>query len=292
VLVLRVRIALIRSRILPVVAVVKIKRKKKSKKRKSSKSRNKKKKKKGKKRKRSKSSKKKKIVKGKRSGYTFFMMEERPNFVEKNPTATFGELAKIIGKHWREMPDQDKNKFIEMAEQDKERYERQMEKYSDDSSSSEEKPKKKKRKSSIKRDPNEPTRPLNPYILWAKDNRKKIKEDNPDVPGQEINKLCGKAWRNLPEGKKQHYNDLAQKDKSRYSKQMEEYRKNQAIEKEENLAMEKEKNNASTENKNNGIINENSNDNSRGSIKIEDKIKPEKTNDKKPKKSSDKMDSY
>jgi len=87
---------------------------------------------------------KKNKIKGAGNPYSFFMKEERKQFQEKNPTADFGELAKIMGVYWRtKMNDEDKKPYQKMAAEDKKRYQREMDEASSGSSSSSEVKKKK-----------------------------------------------------------------------------------------------------------------------------------------------------
>lgn len=66
------------------------------------------------------------------SAYIFFSKDERINIKAKNPNMSFGNIAKLIGERWKNIPDKDKNKFIKMADDDKKRYNREIEKYSKD----------------------------------------------------------------------------------------------------------------------------------------------------------------
>eukprot|EP00941_MAST-03F_sp_MAST-3F-sp1_P004242 g4242.t1 len=56
------------------------------------------------------------------TAYMFYSKAARPRIKEKNPTASFGELGKLIGNGWRNLPDSDKKPFEELARKDKERY--------------------------------------------------------------------------------------------------------------------------------------------------------------------------
>jgi hypothetical protein len=53
-----------------------------------------------------------------------------------------------------------------------------------------------------------PKRPNNPYSLWLNDDIKaRIKQENPNAKGQEINKLFGAEWKALSDEEKQPYID-------------------------------------------------------------------------------------
>jgi len=176
-----------------------------------------------KKKKRGKKKKKEKVLR-KRSAYAFYMRSERPKFALNNPTAAFGELSKIMGKHWsNNMTEEEKKPFYDMAKEDEKRYYKEKsEEGSESSSSSSEKKKPRKKR---KKDPNEPKKPSNAFIFWCKQNRSIVQTNNPDVTGQEITKLCGKLWKELTEVNKGPYKDLAAGDKLRYQKELEEYKK-------------------------------------------------------------------
>ncbi|KAI7907098.1 high mobility group box domain-containing protein [Cokeromyces recurvatus] len=59
------------------------------------------------------------------SAYMFFSQENRAKVKEENPTATFGQLGKLLGEKWKAMSDEEKKPYIEKAEKDKERYEKE-----------------------------------------------------------------------------------------------------------------------------------------------------------------------
>jgi len=63
------------------------------------------------------------------SGFMWFSKERRPKIKEENPTATFGDLGRLIGEAWRGMSEEDKKPFLKKAEVDKERYKEQMANY-------------------------------------------------------------------------------------------------------------------------------------------------------------------
>ncbi len=73
--------------------------------------------------------------------------------------------------------------------------------------------KKKKR-----RDPNEPKRASSAYIWFSKENRERVKKENPDITSQDIMKKLGEEWRKLTDKGKKKYAALAAKDDVRYKK--------------------------------------------------------------------------
>lgn len=87
-------------------------------------------------------------------------------------------------------------------------------------------PKGKKRKRA--RDINAPKQPLTGYVRFLNDRREKIRAENPGLTFSEITKLMGAEWTKLPASEKQRYLDDAEKDKERYTKELESYHQTEA----------------------------------------------------------------
>ena len=62
-------------------------------------------------------------------------------------------------------------------------------------------------------------------------------EEFPELKFVEMGTLLGERWRNLPAEEKQKYEDLAQEDKNRFNKEMEEYTANRVAQEPPQLAM-------------------------------------------------------
>lgn len=80
----------------------------------------------------------------------------------------------------------------------------------------------KKSKSKKERDENVPKRATSAFMLWMNDTREKIKADNPSFKPTEIAKEAGKLWATLKD--KSKWEEKANKDKERYTKEMGEYK--------------------------------------------------------------------
>ena len=75
-------------------------------------------------------------------------------------------------------------------------------------------------------DPLKPKRCKSAYLYFCEDNRKKLKDENPDIKIGELMKKMGEKWRNISEDEKKQYIELHLKDKERYEDDIEEYKKN------------------------------------------------------------------
>ncbi|OAD68699.1 hypothetical protein PHYBLDRAFT_117157, partial [Phycomyces blakesleeanus NRRL 1555(-)] len=82
---------------------------------------------------------------------------------------------------------------------------------------------KKKRKVSKSKDKNAPKRNYHSYVHFAVKMSPLIKAEHPELNQKEVYKEVGVKWNALTEEEKQPYIDLANKDKVRYSHEMEEY---------------------------------------------------------------------
>lgn len=75
-----------------------------------------------------------------------------------------------------------------------------------------------------RKNPNDPKGPKNAYIFFTMDDkvRNEISEANPGISRPEMTKLIGQKWSSLSDDVKQHYQDLSDKDKVRYEREMSE----------------------------------------------------------------------
>ena len=62
-------------------------------------------------------------VKRAKNSYFFFCDEKRKEIQIANPGKSMGEISKILGSLWKELSDEDKQKYNDQHEEDVQRYE-------------------------------------------------------------------------------------------------------------------------------------------------------------------------
>ncbi|GAB7346549.1 hypothetical protein MBLNU457_5227t1 [Dothideomycetes sp. NU457] len=70
-----------------------------------------------------------------------------------------------------------------------------------------------------KKDPNAPKRSLSAYMIFANEQRDKVREDNPGIKFGEVGKVLGSKWKGLNEKQKAPYEAKAATDKKRYEEE-------------------------------------------------------------------------
>jgi structure-specific recognition protein 1 len=65
-----------------------------------------------------------------RGSFVFFTFDERPNVMAENPGIKFVEMGTLLGEKWRNLPPEEKQRYEDMALEDKQRFNREMEEYS------------------------------------------------------------------------------------------------------------------------------------------------------------------
>jgi len=78
------------------------------------------------------------------SAYMFFSQDWRERIKTENPDAGFGEVGKLLGAKWKELDDDEKKPYVDLAANDKERAEREKAAY-DNKEDHKEDPKPKKK---------------------------------------------------------------------------------------------------------------------------------------------------
>ncbi|KAJ1344690.1 hypothetical protein BSLG_000213 [Batrachochytrium salamandrivorans] len=81
-------------------------------------------------------------------------------------------------------------------------------------------------KKKARKDPDAPKRPLSAFMIFSKENRPRIREENPEASFGELGKLLGAAWRELNDKDKLIYTEKADEDKGRYERDMQSYKPN------------------------------------------------------------------
>ncbi|KAL3265608.1 hypothetical protein HHI36_009812 [Cryptolaemus montrouzieri] len=165
---------------------------------------------------------------GRMTAYAFFVQTCREEHKKKHPeeNVVFAEFSRKCADRWKTMLDKEKKRFHEMAENDKKRYDSEMQNYTPPKG---EKTRGKKRKQ-IK-DPNAPKRSLSAFFWFSNDERGKVKAQNPEYGVGDIAKELGRRWADADPETKGKFEALADKDKQRYEKEMTAYKKrnNQAL---------------------------------------------------------------
>ena len=156
------------------------------------------------------------------TAYAFFVQTCREEHKKKHPeeNVVFAEFSKKCAERWKTMSDKEKKRFHDMAEGDKKRYDAEMQNYVPPKG---EKVRGKKRKQ-IK-DPNAPKRSLSAFFWYCHDERGKVKGANPEYGVGDIAKELGRRWSDADPEAKSKYEQIAEKDKARYEKEMTAYKK-------------------------------------------------------------------
>ena len=162
------------------------------------------------------------------TAFMYFSTVMRPKIKEESPDLAFGDIAKLIGKRYKELSDEDKAVYEKKAIKDKERYKIAMSNYtppddSDDDDDNSKSKASKGKKAKKKKDPNAPKRAMTAFMYFSTAMRPKIKEESPDLAFGDIAKLIGKRFKALPDEDKVVYEEKAKKDKERYKNAMLKY---------------------------------------------------------------------
>ncbi|XP_022092781.1 transcription factor A, mitochondrial-like [Acanthaster planci] len=164
-----------------------------------------------------------------RGTFMLFSMEKRQQVINENPHLSFPEIAKVIGKMWRELSDDEKEPYRSQARENSETYLEEMENFRASLTEEEEQMleeqeeqaksnKAKRRYKQVLKKLERPKRPLHAYSIFL---GSKLKQ----ASGSITDKMAevSKEWKEMSEEEKAKYYESAAQAKEDYEAAMEEW---------------------------------------------------------------------
>jgi len=156
-----------------------------------------------------------------KSSFIFFSMAKHKEIKESlsRSTDTKGiNITSLVSEAWRTLEPMERQKFEEMARQDKARYDVERRNYVP--------PPGMTLTAKRKRDPDAPKRPMSAYLSYANKLRGKVKSENPDSSNGEISKILSNMWKGMSDDERKQYKDNEQMLWDIYRGKMVEWKKN------------------------------------------------------------------
>lgn len=125
---------------------------------------------------------------------------------EKNQIRA-AEVAKLVSRAWKDLPDAELEKWIELGRLDRQRYDREKAAYTGPW------------KVPDIKDPDTPKRPMSAFLAFSNERRKTIVEANPHLSSSEISSVLAKLWRECPLPVKKIYREKEAQQRSNYKKE-------------------------------------------------------------------------
>ncbi|XP_058096079.1 high mobility group B protein 6-like [Magnolia sinica] len=173
------------------------------------------------------------------------------------------EVSKLLGEEWKNLSEEKRAPYEEIAKKQREDYLQQMELYKQKKNEEtaalqkedeeqrkvqkqealqllkkkektenivkKTKEKRKKQKEMRKVDPNKPKKPATSFLLFSKETRKELLEERPGINNSTLSALISVKWKELNQAEKQIWNDKASKAMVAYKKELEEYNNKTAV---------------------------------------------------------------
>jgi len=161
------------------------------------------------------SKKKKSKIKRPLSAFMFFGKDERSVIVKEMPQLSFAQVGRELGVRWKALPEERKQKYIDLNKADKVRYAEAMKNAPPESSGDENAAKPARKKKKV-RDPNCPKRPKSAYFFFMDKWRQIIATENPTMAVKDRSKLLGAKWNSLSDAEKQPFKNQFLQAKEEY----------------------------------------------------------------------------
>lgn len=160
------------------------------------------------------------------SAYIAFSKAKRSEVKTANPEKTTTEILSLLAECWRNATDEEKKEFVEIAKEDKARYQEQMiewkktnvksclivESDTEDNASL-----------NVENTVNVTKKPrgrIDPFSAFLKAKRPEVKAQHPGKTTKEVTTIIRQMWKQTPTHGRIEYKEIAAKDKIRYETEM------------------------------------------------------------------------
>lgn len=141
------------------------------------------------------------------SSFILYCKEARPKLKVSQPTLAPTEVTKVLSQQWNALTTAQKQKYVDLAKKEKERYDREMASYQP----SEEFQTKKQGKKN--KNPDSPKRATSAYLLFCAAQRPLVKTEMPELKGSEVLRELGKRWGEISAQEKAVFEEMHRKEK-------------------------------------------------------------------------------
>uniref|UniRef100_A0A7S4AU04 HMG box domain-containing protein n=1 Tax=Pseudo-nitzschia australis TaxID=44445 RepID=A0A7S4AU04_9STRA len=109
------------------------------------------------------------------------------------------EVAKMVSRAWKALPEDEREKWEEMARQDKARYEMEKSMYTG--------PWKVPATKRVSKDPKAPKRPMSAFLSFSNSRRSEVKNKYKDAKNAEVSRILAQMWKDADEEEKKGFVD-------------------------------------------------------------------------------------
>jgi hypothetical protein len=155
------------------------------------------------------------------TAYAIYAAEQRASVKAASPELSSGDLQKKLTENWREMNREARQKYNELANEDKKRYERDSVGYVPP-------PRPTKSGKRLAKDAEAPKKAKTAYLFFADAKRDELSRQHPGLGVGGLAKPLADAWKACVGEERQKFERLAENDKARYDKEMETYQPSEA----------------------------------------------------------------
>ena len=153
------------------------------------------------------------ILLGTRSTWINFISTKRKELGADAPKS-FGELCKQLSSEWHDMSKEQKQPYVAMYEQDRDRYQRDKASLTDENRAV---LRAIRRQCRGRRNANRPKPALSAYMFFVKCERRSLAEANPSMTFEQIGGELGRRWRALTDEARAPFTKLSTDDKQRHT---------------------------------------------------------------------------
>uniref|UniRef100_A0A7S2HFZ5 HMG box domain-containing protein n=1 Tax=Helicotheca tamesis TaxID=374047 RepID=A0A7S2HFZ5_9STRA len=161
-----------------------------------------------------------------KSSYICFSVAKQDEAKEElGPHPRVADVAKRIAEKWKNLNEEERQVWADVAQADKDRYMAEKASYTG--------PWQIPTKRS-KKDPTAPKRPMSSFLHFSKKYRSILKSENPEMKNTDISKKLGEMWKSAPEEERNDYIAREAKERGEYKVAIAEWREKHAKDAAEN----------------------------------------------------------